>query len=688
MPIAMLTIIAAAASAKNHQCGWRSNATVSSGFSCFFGYGMRATLRDANFERAETLARRSVGAMDVEALLAGLDAEQREAVIVQAAPLAIVAAAGSGKTTVLTRRIAHRVLTDPTMTAQHALVLTFTTQAARELQLRLRRAGIRDRIEAGTFHAIALRLLRQRAIDAGQRPPSVVTDRARLVQEALPSSRHRREAQLLLTELDWARARRIRLGDYAVAARQAGRRSPVDAADLIAVAEGYALVKRRRGVLDFDDLLEQCLLALHTDKLWAAGVRWRYRHLFVDEAQDINPLQHALLEAIRDDRPDICLVGDPRQAIFGFNGADPAIMQHVDHRYPGVTLVRLRRNYRCSPQIIAAARAVLEHSGQDDDSVSAANAAEPARVVSFADADAENDGVAHLARELVGVHRPWRTCAVLARTTAQLNAVGKALAALGIPVNTQGSSSNRALAAALGEAYTHRSTPALVEWVEQVSADDSAEPIRTRVAEAADRYLAQGVGMTFRAWVELHSPFDDIEEEETDDGVELLTFHGAKGREWPTVIIIGAERGLVPHVSAVTPAQRDEEARLLYVACTRARETLVLSWAASRNGRRAQPSPLIAGIADAGGDAVAPPPNPRPPRLRPDPVYAALVEWRRNAAKAANVDPATICSDDGLRAVAQARPSTVEAVVALTDLGPIAAARIAPRMLAVLSQAQ
>ena len=626
--------------------------------------------------------------MDVEALLAGLDADQREAVTVQAAPLAIVAAAGSGKTTVLTRRIAHRVLTDPTMTAQHALVLTFTTQAARELQHRLRRAGIRDRIEAGTFHAIALRLLRQRAIDAGQRPPSVVTDRARLVQEALPSSRHRREAQLLLTELDWARARRIRLSDYAAAARQAGRRSPVDAADLIAVAEGYATVKRRRGVLDFDDLLEQCLHALQTDKLWAAGVRWRYRHLFVDEAQDINPLQHALLEAIRDDRPDICLVGDPRQAIFGFNGADPAIMQHVDTRYPGVTLVRLRRNYRCSPQIIAAARGVLEHSGQDDDSVSAANAAEPARVVSFADADAENDGVAHLVRELVGVHRPWRTCAVLARTTAQLTAAGKALAALGIPVNTQGSSSNRALAAALGEAYSHRSTAALVEWLEHVGADDTAEPIRTRVAEAADRYLAQGVGMTFRAWVELHSPFDDIEEDETDDGVELLTFHGAKGREWPTVVIIGTEQGLVPHASAVTSAQRDEEARLLYVACTRARETLVLSWAASRNGRRAQPSALIAGISDAEAGAVVPPPNPRPPRLRPDPVYAALVEWRRNAAKAANVDPATICSDDGLRAVAQARPSTVEAVVALTDLGPLAAARIAPRMLAVLSQAQ
>jgi len=192
--------------------------------------------------------------------------------------------------------------------------------------------------------------------------------------------------------------------------------------------------------------------------------------------------------------------------------------------------------------------------------------------------------------------------------------------------------------------------------------------------------------VSFRAWVDLYAPFDDLQDD-SGDGVELQTFHGAKGREWRSVLIVGAEVGLIPHSSAVTAAMRDEEARLLYVACTRAREALVITWAQVRNDRPTKMSPLVAGIGAGGSNSPAPPPARRPPRAQPDPVYSALVSWRKNAAKAAKVDPASICSDESLRAVAQARPSTVEAVAALTDLGPIAAARIAPRILAALNEA-
>src|SRR5690242_13801883 len=133
MPMAMLRISAAAVSAKNHQCGCRSSAIVSPSLRCFLGYGMRVTLGAPKFECAERRCHVAWHSMDVEALLIGLDADQRDAVTVDAGPLAIIAAAGSGKTTVLTRRVAHRLLTDTRMTAQHTLVLTFTTQAAREL---------------------------------------------------------------------------------------------------------------------------------------------------------------------------------------------------------------------------------------------------------------------------------------------------------------------------------------------------------------------------------------------------------------------------------------------------------------------------------------------------------------------------------------------------------------------------
>ena len=125
------------------------------------------------------------------------------------------------------------------------------------------------------------------------------------------------------------------------------------------MAAAYEALKTRRGVVDFDDLLERCLHALTDDRQWASGIRWRFRHLFVDEAQDLNPLQHAVLEGMRGGRPDLCLVGDPRQAIYGWNGADPSMLAEVERRYPGVTVVRLLSNYRCSPQIVRAGAAVL-----------------------------------------------------------------------------------------------------------------------------------------------------------------------------------------------------------------------------------------------------------------------------------------------------------------------------------------
>jgi len=625
--------------------------------------------------------------VDVAALLSGLDAEQSAAVTVRAAPLAIVAAAGSGKTTVLTRRIAHRIATEAEVQAQHVLALTFTNQAANELQRRLRTLGMRERVEAGTFHAIALRLLRQRASDQNQPTISIASDRGRLMNEALRTANLSGEASLLLADIDWCRARRVAFADSTLAFKRAGRRASASPATLQSAADAYAAVKRRRGVVDFDDLLEQFLGLMRTDKLWAEGVRWRYRHLFVDEAQDLNPLQHALLEAIRGGRADLCLVGDPRQAIFGFNGADPQIMNSVEELYAGITILRLRRNYRCSPTIIAAARTVLERTGQTDDSVSSRHDGERVTMVESVNEHSESKTVMRLARDLVGTHRPWRTCAVLARTVAQLTEIAHVLADAGIPANVQGRRGRTtALGAALAEAYANRGPVELAAWVERVTADETADPLRARVAETADRYIAESPGIPFRAWVDLRAPFDDLEDSETIDAIDLLTFHAAKGREWPSVILVGAEVGLVPHSSAVTPAQRDEEARLFYVACTRARDQLAITWATSRNSRAVQQSPLVSGIDDSVETIALPPPrlNPRP---APDPIYAALVEWRATAARAAQVMPATICSDESLRAVAQARPATVEALAALTDLGPLAAARVAPRLLAALNRA-
>ena len=156
----------------------------------------------------------------VESILAGLDDAQVAAVTTPSTLVAVVAGAGSGKTRVLTSRIAYR-LAAGTADADHTLALTFTRQAAGELRRRLRRGGVRERVEAGTFHAVALALLRQRRQDLGQPPLSVADDRQRLlavVAAGIPVA-------ALATEADWAAARGVDPESYVAAARAAGRRA-------------------------------------------------------------------------------------------------------------------------------------------------------------------------------------------------------------------------------------------------------------------------------------------------------------------------------------------------------------------------------------------------------------------------------------------------------------------------------
>ena len=212
--------------------------------------------------------------MTVDRLLVGLDPDQRRAVESDASPLAIVASAGSGKTTVLTRRIAHRIETGQAE-PRHIAALTFTRDAAGELRRRLRKLDVHDSIEAGTFHSIALRLLRDRALTRNESMPSIAPDRPRLVLECLKELRLEVEAYPAMTEIDWARARRIKPSDYEREARAARRRSVVPPSRFVDLAAAYERLKKRRGVVDFDDLLELNLRAVETDDAFRSLVRWR-----------------------------------------------------------------------------------------------------------------------------------------------------------------------------------------------------------------------------------------------------------------------------------------------------------------------------------------------------------------------------------------------------------------------------
>jgi DNA helicase-2/ATP-dependent DNA helicase PcrA len=293
-------------------------------------------------------------------LLAGCDPQQREAITTEARPLCVLAAAGSGKTRVLTRRIAWRV-NEGTASARYVLALTFTRKAASELRGRLASLGLAEPATAGTFHAVALGELRRLAAERGGPAPVVIASKARLLATAAGQDIGHARAMLadLASEIEWAQAQCLTAREYPRAASASGRPSQCDPVVVTEIWRRYDREKQRRGVLDFDDLLLRCATELENDAEFAASARWRFRHLFVDEYQDVNPAQVRLLEAWLGDNDDLCVVGDPDQAIYSWNGSDPRALIDFPQRHPGARVVRLAVNYRSTDVVLAVASSVL-----------------------------------------------------------------------------------------------------------------------------------------------------------------------------------------------------------------------------------------------------------------------------------------------------------------------------------------
>jgi superfamily I DNA/RNA helicase len=404
-------------------------------------------------------------------------------------------------------------------------------------------------VRAGTLHQLALTLLRRRAADTGQAPPALVEHRWRTLADLAGD---RGATSVVDTEIGWAKARCLTPAGYVDAARGGARTVALPLDRVAEVFTDYQVLLARRGLLDLDDvLLRSADLLLH-DPVFADQARWRYRHLAVDEFQDVNPAQFRLILALLGDRADLCAVGDPNQAIYGWNGADPGLLASLPDVVAGLEVVHLDRNHRCSPQVVATATAGLgpapvapPRSAAPDGPVPTLSAYDDER----AEAEAVADAILHRA----GSGIPWSDQAVLARTHDQLAVVRRALDRAGVP---------------------YRFAPA------PDGEDDAAAKSRRRtpVASTAPRGAPGG-------------------------GVELATFHRAKGLEWPAVHVIGLEAGFVPIVHATTPEAEAEERRLLYVALTRAGRVLECSWTRSRTlaGGRAvarRPSPWMADLVD------------------------------------------------------------------------------------------
>ena len=659
--------------------------------------------------------------MAADALLEGLDPAQRQAVTSDAAPLCILAGAGSGKTRVLTRRIAWRVA-QGTADPRHVLALTFTRKAAGELGNRLTTLGVREQVAAGTFHAIAYAQLRRRWADRGERPPALLERKARLLTGLLAG--HRRagvQPADVASEIEWAKARMVGSAHYEAEATAAGRKPPLPPAVIASLYERYEEEKRSRGLVDFDDLLLLCARAVETDEQFAAAQRWRFRHLFVDEFQDVNPVQFRLLDGWRGGRPDLCVVGDPNQAIFGWNGADAHYLTEFGQRFPAAHLVRLDDNYRSSPQVLAVAGAVLARSGPG---LRANRPDGPPPTVRSCPTD--RDEARSVARALRGRRSPatpWSAMAVLARTNAQLVLFEEALTAAAVPFRVRGGGSflaqpevKEALAELAGRGPGRGLGP-LVPDLEELSREGTPER-RQRLAGLV-RLAREHVSLDPAASVEsfltwLRATVGREAPDQGGDIVELATFHAAKGLEWQVVFLTGLERGLVPIGQADGPEARAEERRLLYVAVTRAQCELHCTWAERRTfGARTvgrSPSPWLTSIEAAVAAARSGSPgdwrrylDEGRTKLRSgakagasakaqlladaDPaVFEALKTWRATTARASGVPAYVIFHDSTLAAVATAKPRDRRSLLAVPGLGPVKADRYGDALLALVGQ--
>ncbi len=481
---------------------------------------------------------------------------QREAVESEEPLLCVVAGAGAGKTRVLTLRVARRVR-NGSIEADRTLVTTFSRKAADELRTRLWSLGISG-VKAGTFHRTALGLLREHRELRGRPLPQLLPDRRRLLADVATGDPRRTRA--LDGEIGWAKARLVSPEHYEAEARRHRRRSGISADQVADVYARYEAERVRRRLLDFDDLIVTCADALAGDREFADSIRWRTRHLFVDEMQDVNPAQFRLLTTMLADDPDLFVVGDPNQSVYGFNGADPTLLDRLPEILRGTRVIRLDENHRCTPQVVAVATAVLADGG-------AAGAVVPPRttrvdgpvpkVIVHTTEDDEASWAAARAKMSRTPGRRWSSIAVLTRTNAQLARVQAAMDEARVP--------SRIAGADLGPASDLRA-----EAGRRGTGDEDEEP-GTRREDPEDR-----------------------------DRVVLTTFHRAKGLQWPTVLVLGMREGLMPIASAQTPAAVEEERRLLYVALTRSEEELWCSWfersGGDELGTARGPSPWLAPI--------------------------------------------------------------------------------------------
>ncbi|MBV5245485.1 ATP-dependent DNA helicase UvrD2 [Mycolicibacterium sp. PAM1] len=692
-------------------------------------------------------------------LLGDLDDEQREAVLAPRGPVCVLAGAGTGKTRTITRRIAHLVTAGHVAPGQ-VLAVTFTQRAAGEMRGRLRaldEGSGTGGVQAQTFHAAARRQLSYfwpRVV--GNTEWQLMDSKFAVVAQAanrggLPTGTD--NVRDLAGEIEWAKASLISPETYADAVAEVSRDIPFDAAKIATVYANYEALKTRNEglvLLDFDDLLLHTAAAIENDPAVAQEFRDRYRCFVVDEYQDVTPLQQRVLDAWLGNRDDLTVVGDANQTIYSFTGASPRYLLDFSRRFPEVTLVRLERDYRSTPQVVSLANRVIagargRMAGSRLHLVGQRPPGPEPVFKEYPDEVAEAAAVAKSIRTLIESGTAASEIAVLYRINAQSEVYEEALTEAGVAFQVRGGEgffSRQEIRQALlalqrvaerGAGDTGGSLPEIVRAILEPLGLTAEPPAGTRardrwealvaLAELVDDEVAQRPHLDLRALLTELRQRADSRHPPVVQGVTLASLHAAKGLEWDAVYLVGLADGTLPisHALSHGPDSEpvEEERRLLYVGVTRARVHLTLSWALARKpggrqGRR--PSRFLTGIApqsqrDDGPSRSRKPRGPAPrcrvcnaqltsptaimlrrcescPSDIDDELLAELKDWRLRISKEMSVPAFVVFTDNTLIAIAESMPTDDAGLVAIPGIGARKLEQYGPDVLALVKGRQ
>ncbi len=535
-------------------------------------------------------------AVDSKQILTELDAEQLAVVTAIRGPVCVIAGAGTGKTRVITNRIAYAInsgVTDPTK----VLALTFTARAAGEMRARLRALGVPN-VSARTFHSAAIKqLLYFWPYAFGGQFPTLLTTKSGFVSQAIERAEVAVPAQTAVLreiagEIEWAKVLEISPENYHEKAIESNRlvklpnnKSANENLGMISqVYEAYESLKRQERTLDFEDVLLLTVGMLEEDRGVRERIRDQYRYFTVDEYQDVSPLQQRLLNLWLGNREEICVVGDAAQTIYSFAGATSNFLLNFKNRFPNAQVFRLSTGYRSTPEIINTANQILRVANLVSDhgiELQSVNThGEKPLVNGFSSAADEIAYVATEVKKQIDSGIDSSDIAILARTNAQLDQVKSALNNL--RVASQIRSGERFF-----ERVDVRDAMRLIRGASVLPSEGGdwfadlvsvLQPFGDADYVTAFLRLAGSIkdngGKNMRAFLR---EIEDRAEQNNPPilpGVTLSTLHGAKGLEWDHLYLIGISEGVLPMGNDL-----NEERRLFYVGVTRAKQRIHITYA-------------------------------------------------------------------------------------------------------------